>query len=112
MGRPADKTDMSLTAKIFSVLAAMLLVGSLALATLLPPDMSLHEAIHAIDASRADHFQLAVVGGLGKGFWNIAAVPLLMRPVWLIPLCLGLICVGGALSSSFQATPRTKRRQS
>jgi hypothetical protein len=112
MGRPADKTDMSLTAKIFSVLAAAFLVGALALATLLPPDMSLHEAIHAVDALRADNFQQAMIGSLGKGVWNGAAVPLLMRPVWLMPLCLGLICVGGALSSSFQATPRTKRRQS
>jgi len=112
MARPGDKTDMSLAAKIFSVLAAALLVGALALATLLPPEMSLHEAMHAIDALRADSFQQAVIGGLGKGFWTNAAVPLLMRPVWLLPLCLGLICVGGALSSSFQATPRTKRRQS
>jgi hypothetical protein len=112
MGRPADKTDMSLTAKIFTVLAAMMLVGSLALATLLPPDMSLHEALHTIDAMRADHVQLAVMTGLGKGVWDAAAVPLLLRPVWLMPLCLGLICAGAALSCSFQATPRTKRRQS
>jgi hypothetical protein len=112
MGRPADKTDMSLTAKVFSVLAAAFLVGALALATLLPPDMSLHEAIHTIDALRADTFQQAMIGGLGKGFWDTAAVPLLMRPVWLAPLSLGVICVGAALSSSFQATPRTKRKQS
>jgi hypothetical protein len=112
MGRPADKPDMSLTAKIFSALAAACLVGALALATLLPPDMSLHEAIHTIDALRADLFQQAMIGGLGKGFWESAAVPLLMRPVWLMPLSLGLICVGAALSSSFQATPRTKRKQS
>jgi hypothetical protein len=112
MARPADKTDMSLSAKTFSVLAAAFLIGSLALATLLPPDMSLHEAVHVLDATRADTIQNAVIGGVGKGFWDTAVVPLLMRPVWLIPLFLGLICVGGALSSSFQATPRTKRRQS
>jgi len=112
MGRPAEKTDLTLPARIFSVLAAVLLVGALALATLLPPDMSVHEAMHAIDAAWADDVLHALIGGLGKGVWDAVAVPLLMRPVWLPPLCLGLICVGGALSSSFQATPRTKRRQS
>jgi hypothetical protein len=112
MGRPADKTDLSLPGRIFAVLAAACLVGALALATLLPPEMTLHEAMHAIDAARADDFQHALAGGLGKALWDAIAVPLLMRPVWLVPLCVGLICVGGALSSSFQATPRTKRRQS
>ncbi len=112
MSRPTDKTDLSLPARIFSILAAIFLVGALALGTLLPPDMSLHEAMHAIDAVRADTFQHTLIDGLGRPVWNVVAVPLLLRPVWLIPLCLGLICVGGALSSSFQATPRTKRRQS
>ena len=55
MGRQAmDKTEFPLIARVFTVLAAIFLVGAIALATMLPPDMTLHEAMHAIDAMRAD----------------------------------------------------------
>jgi len=113
MGRPpTDKPDIPLVTRIFTVLAAIFLVGAIALATMLPPDMSLNEALHAIDAASADSIQHGMVGTVGKSFWDWAFVPLLMRPVWLLPLCLGLICIGGALTAGFHATPRTKHRSS
>jgi len=113
MGRPAaDKTDIPLIARIFYVLAAVFLVGAVALASMLPPDMSLHEALHTIDAERADDLQHAMMNALGARFWEAVFVPLLMRPVWIGPLFLGLICVGGAVSASFHATPRANRRRS
>jgi hypothetical protein len=113
MGRQAaDKTDTPLTARIFYVLAAVFLVGAVALASMLPPDMSLHEALHTIDSERADSMQHAMVNALGGRFWDSVFVPLLMRPVWLGPLFLGLICVGGAVSAGFHATPRANRRRS
>jgi len=113
MGRPATETpDIPLATRIFAVLAAVFLVASVALGTILPPDMSLHEALHAIDAARADDMQRAIVNTLGKGIWQAVLVPLLMRPVWLGPLALGLISIGGAVSTRTQATPRTKHRRS
>jgi hypothetical protein len=113
MGRPAaEKSDIPLSVRIFSVCAAVLLVASLAMATLLPPDTSLHEAMHDIDATGADDVQHAMVGMLGKGVWEAVVVPFLLRPVWLVPLSLGLICVGGALTARFHARPHTKRKQS
>jgi hypothetical protein len=113
MGRPAiDKTDFPLVARVFTVLAAVFLVAAIALATMLPPDMTLHEAMHAIDAGRADDLQRGLIGMFGKGIWTWLIAPLLLRPVWLAPLSLGLICVGGALTASFHAPPRTKHRQS
>ena len=113
MGRQAmNKTDVPLIARVFTVLAAVFLVGAVALATMLPPDMTLHEAMHAIDAIRADDFQHTLATTLGKTVWDWVIAPLLLRPVWMMPLSLGLICVGGALTASFHAPPRTKHRQS
>ena len=113
MGRQAmQKTDIPLTARIFTVLAAIFLVGAVALATMLPPDMTLHEAMHAIDAMKADDLQHTLASTLGKTIWEWVIAPLLLRPVWMVPLSLGVICVGGALTASFHAPPRTKRRQS
>ena len=98
--------------RIFAVLAAVLLVGSVALASLLPADISLRQAVHAIDAAWASHAQQAVIGSLGRGFWAAVVLPLLIRPVWMIPVCLGLICVGGAFTALSQGAPRTKQRRS
>jgi hypothetical protein len=37
-------------------------------------------------------------------------VPVLVRPVWLLPVALGLICVGGAVTTHSPAAPHTKQR--
>jgi hypothetical protein len=112
MRRPVrDTGDWKLPARIFAVLAAVNLVGFVALATMVP-DMSLFEAVHVVDAARADAAQTALVGLLGRDVWGAVLVPLLLRPVWFVPLSLGLLCVGGGFSFSFQASPRPTRRQS
>jgi hypothetical protein len=112
MRRPAGETgDWKLPARIFAVLAAINLVGFVALATMLP-DMSLYEALHVLDAIRADGVQGALIAAFGRDFWNVALVPVLLRPVWFLPLSLGLICVGGSCSFSFYVSPRPKRHQS
>jgi hypothetical protein len=113
MGRPAAERQLTLLiARACSVAAAACLVGTVALATLLPIGMTLHEGLHAIDAAGADEAQRSLIGTVGKGVWNAIFVPVLMRPVWMGPLFLGLLSLGGALSASFQAPPHTKRRQS
>jgi hypothetical protein len=98
--------------RIFAVLAATLLVGSVALAALMPTDTTLVQALHAMDPAAPEHVQRVVTGLLGRGLWEGAIVPVMVRPVWLIPVCLGLICVGGAVSSLSHASPRTKQRRS
>ena len=94
------------------MLAAVLLVGSVALASLLPADVSLRQAVHAIDAGTANGVQRAIVGSFGRGVWDALVVPLLIRPVWMIPVCLGLICVGGAFTALSHGAPRPKQRRS
>ncbi len=98
--------------RLFAVLAAVLLVGSVGLAALLPSDITLGQALAAFDETLPDHLQGAVSHALGHGLWEAVVHPLLIRPVWLIPVSLGLICVGGALTSLSHAPPRTKQRRS
>ena len=112
LGRSAAAPGLSMVPRVFAVLAAVLLVGSVALASLLPADISLRQAVHDIDSAAANHVQQVVVGSLGRGFWDALVVPLLVRPVWMIPVCLGLICVGVAVTALSHGAPRTKQRRS
>lgn len=111
-GRPGTKSSLPLMPRVFAVLAAVLLVGSVALASLQPADTSLIQAIHALNGDAPEHFQRFVIGSLGHGFWEAVVLPVLVRPVWMIPVCLGLICIGGAVTAMTQASPRTKQRRS
>ena len=98
--------------RLFAVLAAVLLVGSVGLAALLPADISLAQALAVLDETLPGHLQNLVSGALGRWLWLAVFHPLLVRPVWLIPVSLGLICVGGALTTLSHAPPRTKQRRS
>ncbi len=98
--------------RLFAVLAAVLLVGSVGLAALLPADINLAQALTALDDSLPDHLQTMVSGAIGQGLWRAVVHPLLVRPVWLVPVSLGLICVGGALTTLSHASPHTKQRRS
>ncbi len=102
---------MALLPRIFAVLAAVLLVGSVALAALLPTDISLYGALHLLHPVSPDRLQHLVLRSFGHFGWNALALPLLNRPVWLVPVSLGLICVGGAMTT-LSPPPRTKQRRS
>ncbi len=95
--------------RAFLVMAACLLVAAFALAVL-PEWGSLREALQAIDADLPVRLQVSVAHVFGQGFWHWAAEPLLVRPSWLVPAALGLICVGGAVTAYNPPGRRTKRR--
>jgi hypothetical protein len=94
--------------KLFAVLAAVLLVGAFALATLVPPEMSLAQALLGLDLLYGLH--RVVETRLGEPVWTAVLVPVLVRPVWLLPAAFGLICVGGALSANQPPAQRHHRR--
>jgi len=94
----------------FLVVAACLLVTAFALAVLPDWDMSLREALAAIDADMPARLQSALTSVVGTKFWRLAAEPLLVRPSWLIPAALGLICLGAAVTAYNPPGRHTKRR--
>lgn len=100
-----------LVSRIFTVLAATLLVASFGLIVLAPYDLSLVQGMTAIDPTLLRHVQHAVIRTLGTRFWANLVTPVLARPVWLMPLGLGMICVGvAATMNTPPAAHRTRRR--
>ena len=97
--------------RILAVLAAALLVGAFALATLADPALPLGHALFLLD----HRILIAVQDNTehtAPWLWNHVAVPMLMRPVWFVPVALGLICGGCAFSLSMRQAPRSRQRRS
>ncbi len=112
LARPPAGPELALVPRVFAVLAAIWLVTAVALASLLPADISLFQTIHQMHAVDPAHLQHRVTGLFGHTIWSSVAYPVLIRPVWLLPVALGLICAGGAITAMNRAAPRTTRRRS
>jgi hypothetical protein len=97
--------------RILAVVAAMLLVGAVALALLGPPSVPLGQALFMLD-----HDLMAVVHSgieqyLSAWLREHLVMPLMLRPAWMLPAALGLICAGTSLSlSTRKSTHRSHRR--
>jgi hypothetical protein len=108
---PAE-ADLKLAPRIFAVSAAVLLVFSVALASLLPPETTLGQVIQALNADFLFRGQAAISRVFGHGFWSWVVAPIMVRPVWLMPASLGIVCVGGTVSALTHVSPRTKQKRS
>lgn len=86
--------------RILAVLAAMLLVGAVALAMLGPPAVPLGQALFMIDHDLMNALHSGIERHLSTWLWDNVAVPLMLRPAWLVPAALGLICGGLSLTLS------------
>jgi hypothetical protein len=84
--------------RILAVISAILLVGSVALATLGPPSVPLGQLLLMVDHDLTDALRSGVEQYLASWIWDDVAVPLLLRPAWLVPAALGLIFAGAAFS--------------
>ena len=99
-----------MAARVFTVLAAVCLVGAFALASLAPPDMPLGRAVYMADRDLLTRLESFVRTELAPWVWSGMAVPLLLRPVWLIPAAIGLICGGAAATLTSGSAHRSRRR--
>ena len=84
--------------RILAVLSAALLVGAVAVALLGPPGMPLGQALLAVDHRTLDALQSGVAHIFAPWLWTEVILPILVRPAWLPPTALGLICAGLALT--------------
>lgn len=84
--------------RILAVLAAVLLVGTVALATLESPDLPLSQVLLMYDHTILATLQSQVDRIFAHWMWTDLALPVLVRPAWLIPAALGLICLGLSLT--------------
>lgn len=103
---------VSLTARVLWVLAAMSFVASFALALMLPPMLPLAGLIARLDHGALVKLQNFVTGTFSDWVWTVLVMPLLTRPDWLVPLALGVVFAGMALSvASRAAETRPDRRR-
>src|SRR5690349_3680019 len=97
-----------MAARIFAVLAALFLVSAVALATLAPPGLTLGQGWVMLDRAGPgwlrDHSW--------AWMWEWIELPFMIRPLWLIPACLGLICAGMATTLNFGNPSHSRRRRS
>jgi hypothetical protein len=98
--------------RIFAVLAATLLVVTFGLIVLTPYDLPLGKGLAGFDPAMVARLHDGIVHVLGRGAWNWVVAPVLDRPVWLMPLSLGMVCVGVATSSNRPPAARRTRRRS
>ncbi len=97
--------------RILAVLAAVLFVGAVGLATVGPEMVSLGAVLSYLSATAETGLHTWLVRDIGPWAWDYVARPLLIRPAWLPLGSLGLICAGVALSlPARDATRRSHRR--
>ena len=95
-----------MVARIFAVLAAFFLVAAVAIGALTPPGMTLGQGLSNLDGNVTTWLREHSLAWL----WNWVEVPFMMRPMWLIPAGLGLICAGLATTLNLgDAAPRRRR---
>jgi hypothetical protein len=89
----------------------MLLVGAVALAMLGPPGVPLGQALFMVDHDLMEAVHTFIGTHMATWLWDYLVVPLMLRPAWLVPAALGLLCGGMSLSlSTRKSTHRSHRR--
>ena len=97
--------------RVFAVLAAVFLITSVALASMLPADQPLSQIMAGMDASYLPRLQSFELSRLGGWAWQGLTVPLLVRPIWLAPFALGVLCLGAVTTINWRVnSPRPRRR--
>ena len=98
--------------RILAVLSAMLLVGAVALAMLGPPEVPLGQMLFLIDHDLMDAVHRFIGTHLAAWLWDYLILPVMLRPAWLVPAGLGLICGGMSLSLSTRKSAHRSHRRS
>jgi hypothetical protein len=107
---PGSMTPM-LVRRVFAVLAAVFLVAAVALGSILPADEPCGEIIANFDQSWLTGLQSFELHWLGGWFWQVVTVPVLVRPAWLVPFALGLVCLGAVTTLNWMEHPSGSRRR-
>jgi len=91
-------TGREFAAKLFAAVGALCLVASFAVASLMNPFATLAELLATLDHRAVLAWNRAEHSAMATWLWMHVAMPLMVRPAWLVPTGLGLVCVGVATS--------------
>jgi hypothetical protein len=98
--------------RVLAIAAAVLLVAAVGVATFGPQSVSLGQALLLLDRDVLAKLPLWSTRVLGNWVWETLIQPLLVRPAWLVPASLGLVCIGLSLSLSNRKTTHRSHRRS
>jgi hypothetical protein len=98
--------------RVLAVIAAILLVAAVGIATFGPQSVSLGQALFLLNHEVLDKLPPWLDRTLGAWVWGSVIQPLLVRPAWLVPAALGLVCIGLSLSLSNRKTTHQSHRRS
>ena len=79
-----------LASRICTSFAACFLVLAFAVAALGPVGLSLADAVHRLD----DTLLASLHRRSPASVWRALVLPLLVRPAWVLPAALGIVCSG------------------
>jgi len=96
-----------IASRILAALSALFLVTAVAIGSLTPLGMTLGQGLMLMDGGWLAWMQSHST----PWAWSWLELPFLLRPLWLIPATIGLICAGAAASLSFgKASPSRRKR--
>jgi hypothetical protein len=98
--------------RVLAVLAAILLVAAVGIATFGPQSISLGQALYLLDRDVLDKLPIWFNRVFGHWIWDAIIQQLLVRPAWLVPASVGIICIGLSLSLSNRKTTHRSHRRS
>jgi hypothetical protein len=97
-----------MAARIFAVLAAVFLVAAVGIASLTPLGLTLAQGILMLHSTALEWARAHSAVWL----WTWVELPFLLRPLWLLPACLGVIAAGLALTFNLGKPSPSRRRRS
>jgi hypothetical protein len=98
--------------RILAILAAVLFVVAVGLATVQPRVVTLGAVLAWLSPDGEPRLHNWLVRVVGAWSWEYLARPLVVRPAWLPPGALGLICAGVALTLPARDARRRSHRRS
>jgi uncharacterized membrane protein len=96
-----------IVSRTFAVLAAAMAVLAVALIVLAPENLTLIAGLAQISPGLPAHLRHAILNALGERAWVHLFTPLMVRPVWLVPVYLCLLFAG--ISASTGWPPHSQR---
>jgi hypothetical protein len=98
--------------RALAIVAAVLLVAAVGIATFGPQSVSLGQALLQLDDTSLDVLMKWSKRIGGSWTWTAIVQPLLARPAWLVPASAGLICTGLSMSLFNRKTTHRSHRRS
>jgi hypothetical protein len=98
--------------RIMAVVSAVLLVAAVAIATFGPESISFGQALNFLDHGILDRLPGWSIRWFGNWAWTSVIQPLLVRPAWLVPASVGIVCIGLTVSLSNRKTTHRSHRRS